>query len=328
MRRGRRRGAAASASPIAAWSASPAGPVAAFALPRGRRRPPARSRPPRRPPPVACRFARDSRTGAAAKRLGVNTAAAGDRAAVGDDQREVRPAGRLDPGRRARRREARRDARRALDRRAGRRERREQRSVASGIGGPRAVAARVRARAAAERGPAVSGRPWTTLNAWIAWPAAPLTRLSMTPMARTRPVRSSTPARRRGTRCCPGRAWWRAASSTTVTNGSSRVGLARRARRARPGVTGRVGRTWQADRMPAGHRDEVGQEVDAARRPGWRPAPATERASSCSISPTWRWREDAVRLDALVDLAEVEVRLGVPAGARDAALGVHHEVAR
>ena len=35
---------------------------------------------------------------------------------------------------------------------------------------------------------------------------------------------------------------------------------------------------------------------------------------------------DAVRLDALVDLAEHQVRLGVAAGARDAALGVHDEV--
>ena len=35
---------------------------------------------------------------------------------------------------------------------------------------------------------------------------------------------------------------------------------------------------------------------------------------------------DAVRLDALVDLAEEQVRLGLAAGARNAALGVDHEV--
>ena len=35
---------------------------------------------------------------------------------------------------------------------------------------------------------------------------------------------------------------------------------------------------------------------------------------------------DAVRTDALVDLAEGQVRLGVAAGTRDATLGVHHEV--
>ena len=68
--------AAATASPIAAWSASPAGPVAALALPEvamtARAYPAAAS-----PPPVAWRLARESRTGAAAKRFGVNTAAAG-----------------------------------------------------------------------------------------------------------------------------------------------------------------------------------------------------------------------------------------------------------
>ena len=66
----------ATAVPIRAWSASPSGPVAAFALPEveitARAYPAAAS-----PPPVAWRFARDSRTGAAANRLGVNTAAAG-----------------------------------------------------------------------------------------------------------------------------------------------------------------------------------------------------------------------------------------------------------
>ena len=36
---------------------------------------------------------------------------------------------------------------------------------------------------------------------------------------------------------------------------------------------------------------------------------------------------DAVRRDALVDLAEEQVRLGLATGARDAALGVDHEVA-
>ena len=68
--------AAATARPMVAWSASPPGPVAALALPEvamtARAYPAIWSL-----PPVARRLARESCTGAAAKRFGVNTAATG-----------------------------------------------------------------------------------------------------------------------------------------------------------------------------------------------------------------------------------------------------------
>ena len=61
--------------------------------------------------------------------------------------------------------------------------------------------------------------------------------------------------------------------------------------------------------------------------PGSRPAPAAIAASSCSISATCRWPADAVRLDALVDLAEMELGFGLASRPGDAALGVDDEVA-
>ena len=55
-------------------------------------------------------------------------------------------------------------------------------------------------------------------------------------------------------------------------------------------------------------------------------APRAERAQLLLDLADVAVGEDPVRLDALVDLAEVEVRLGVAAGARDAALGVDDDV--
>src|SRR2546423_3948381 len=45
--------------------------------------------------------------------------------------------------------------------------------------------------------PCVSGRPQSTLKFWIAWPAAPFTRLSSTPTATSRRFASSTTPRTR-----------------------------------------------------------------------------------------------------------------------------------
>src|ERR1019366_5883005 len=42
--------------------------------------------------------------------------------------------------------------------------------------------------------PRVSSRPFATFHAWIAWPAAPLIRLSSELMTMSQPVRSSTRA--------------------------------------------------------------------------------------------------------------------------------------
>ncbi len=68
--------ASASRRPISSWSASPAAPVAAFALPLVDTIASAQPNPPRASPELAARCARDSRTGAAAKAFGVKTAAA------------------------------------------------------------------------------------------------------------------------------------------------------------------------------------------------------------------------------------------------------------
>ena len=294
------------------------------------RRRPSRSRRPRPCRPSPARLARDSRTGAAANAV----------------RREDR--GRGTPARRPRRRargpgvrdalipavvpagdEAGRDPRDALDRGSVGGERREERidreghRRASRCGRARR---RATARAAAGGGPAVSGRPWTTLNAWIAWPAAPLTRLSRTPIARTRPVRSSTRHQTRDSllpRTC-------FVAGGVLDDRDERLVVVRRrrrARRARPGSpAGSCGR-GRRTRMPRVIGIEVRQEVDAADARVRAGVPATAPSSSCSISPMWRCVNIAVRLDALVDLAEVEVRLGVAAGAGHAALGVDDDVA-
>ena len=90
-------------------------------------------------------------------------------------------------------------------------------------------------------------------------------------------------------------------------------------------VTGRVGRTWQAERMPRVIGTRWGRKS--------MPAGARVRVRGGGLAQQLLLDladvavgEHGVRLDALVDLAEVEVRLGVPAGARHAALGVHDDV--
>ena len=141
----------------------------------------------------------------------------------------------------------------------------------------------VTARAGAARGRSSSGSPKTTLNACTAWPAAPFTRLSMTDSTRTRPgslVRVDVD-RERG--CCRGRAW-----SPAARRRARRTARRRRTSRYRSSSSawsiGRTVRTWHADEDPAGHRDQVRQEVDRRQRRS-----GASRPSSCSISATCRW---------------------------------------
>ena len=164
------------------------------------------------------------------------------------------------------------------------------------------------------------------LNAWIAWPAAPLTRLSMTPMARIRPVRGSW------------RTWtrtWLLPVTCFVAGGCGDdrherlVGVRLGVQGVELGLVDRPGRPDVAGRQDAaGHRDEVGQEVDRLRRPGLRRAgrAAEPRELLLDLGDV-AVAADAVRLHALVDLAEHQVGLGLAAGAGDAALGVDDEVA-
>ncbi len=75
----------------------------------------------------------------------------------------------------------------------------------------------------------------------------------------------------------------------------------------------------------AGHGDEVRQEVDrihARIRSGGGGQQPQLLLHLRDVTVT----ADAVRLDALVDLAERQLRLGLPTRPRDAALGVDHEV--
>src|SRR5207344_1139299 len=72
----------ASISATSIWSASPAAPVAAFAEPLVEMIASAHPNPPRASPDVAARWAFDRRTGAAANKFGVKTAAAGAGPAV------------------------------------------------------------------------------------------------------------------------------------------------------------------------------------------------------------------------------------------------------
>ena len=162
----------------------PAAPVAAFAQPLVEMTASAQPNPPRGSSEVAARWAWESRTGAAANAFGVKTAAAAAGPDGRDDEGQVRPAGRLDPRGRRRRRGSRRGGRRAA-RLPGR-----SAIVPGGVPGRRASCRH--GTSGSWSRPAVSGRPWTRLNAWTAWPAAPLTRLSSTATTRIRPVRSSS----------------------------------------------------------------------------------------------------------------------------------------
>ena len=126
---------------------------------------------------VAARFDRDRRTGAAANAFGVNTAAAAAGPPVARiNARSGRPEALMPAVVPPARNPAGRAARR---------------STAGACGVINAVTAIYGASGSCSS-PAVSGRPWTILNDWTAWPAAPLTRLSSTPIAMIRPVRSSS----------------------------------------------------------------------------------------------------------------------------------------
>ncbi len=79
-----------------------------------------------------------------------------------------------------------------------------------------------------------------------------------------------------------------------------------------------------------GHRDEVGQEVDpdgARVRAVGQPGRRGQRGQLLLDLGDVAVAAEAVRPHALVDLAEQQLRLRVASGARDAALGVDHEVA-
>ena len=287
-------------------------PVAAFAEPdvamTARAYPAAAA-----PPPVAARFARDSRTGAAANRLGVVTAAAGTGPSDATIEREVRVARRLDarrgrpdrePGRAAARRARPRAQRRGAARGAGRSRGTSNGPLAGdGSGGTRQTPAGQGPSGSWSR-PAVSGRPWTTLNAWIAWPAAPLTRLSRTPMARIAAVALVDAAPDSGLV----RAQDMLRRRRRVDDGHERLVAVRVAvQLVELGLGDRPGRPDVArGQDPAGHRDEVGEEVDAADA-RVRPV-AAQRAQLLLDLADVAVGEDPVRLDALVDLAELEVR--------------------
>ena len=95
-------------------------------------------------------------------------------------------------------------------------------------------------------------------------------------------------------------------------------------------MTGRVGPDVAGREDAPGHRDEVGQEVDGDQpglAPGSSPSRAATVASSCSISATWRWPPSPYAFTLSLTSPNMQVRLGLAAGARDAALGVDHEVA-
>ena len=79
-----------------------------------------------------------------------------------------------------------------------------------------------------------------------------------------------------------------------------------------------------------GHRDQVGQEVDTGGAGvgvrGQAGSGAQRRELLLDLGDV-AVAAEAVGADALVDLAEMELRLGLAAGARDPALGVDDEIA-
>ena len=137
------------AARCAAWSASPAGPVAALALPLVETTAVAQPKPPRGSPDVAARLARDWRTGAAANAFGREHGGRRQPARGRHDQREVGPPGGLDPGGQRRRPGSRPAGWRVARRAGGSGERRR----------PESMVTVVRARAAAGRDrPSRAGR--------------------------------------------------------------------------------------------------------------------------------------------------------------------------
>ena len=168
----------------ARWSASPAAPVAAFAQPLVETTASAQPNPPRGSPDVAARCGPRQADGRGRERVRREDRGRGGRTRRRDDEGEVRPTGGLDPGRQPAGAEAGGHGGASLDRR-------EDAASDAGSRRSRVRSPVVRAPAGSCSRPAVSGRPWTRLNDWTAWPAAPLTRLSSTPIAMIRPVRSS-----------------------------------------------------------------------------------------------------------------------------------------
>ena len=308
---------------IAAWSRSPGAPVAAFAEPlveidAGRPAVPA----------VAGGLGRREVRLRQADGRGRERVRGEDRGRRGRlplavppafrrDDREVRPARRLDPGDPARGDEAGRDRRPRRSTAGSVRRQRRERGAAS--------------RSSSSTGFGCYGRQRQLLETERLGQAVDeverLDRLARGALDevvdhadREDPAGPRVVAdERRGRGCCRGRA-----SSPAARRRPSRTARRRRprgtARRAPPGSTGRVGRTWQADRIPRVIGIRCGRNVDRAVRS------APSAASSCSISADVAMAVDAVRLHALVDLAEHQVRLRVAAGARDAALRVDDEV--
>ena len=109
------------------------------------------------------------------------------------------------------------------------------------------------------------------------------------------------------------------------------VGIGRGIQLVEFGLGHRAGRSHVAGRQDAaGHRDEVGQEVDRDGAGVGAGVQTFTTGDECQFLFDLRHvavATDAVRLHALVDLAEQEVRLGFAPGTRHAALRIHNEIA-
>ena len=239
-----------------------------------------------------------------------------------DGDGEVRPARGLDPGCQSTGPESGREAGSSLDAWEGRRGRREV--------GPSMVAViEGQGSSGSCSRPAVSGRPWTRLNDWIGLaggaldevvlggehddPAGPLVEADVD--QHVVGAGRVLGRRRRGDD----------AHERLVAVGGGiqlvELGLASPAR---------VGRTWLLERMPRAIGMRWGRKSTA------RCAGVGVRVEALAVGRDAQLlldlgdvavAADAVGRDALVDLAEHQVRLGLAAGAADAALGVDDEVA-
>ena len=93
--------------------------------------------------------------------------------------------------------------------------------------------------------------------------------------------------------------------------------------------TGRVGRTWQADRIPRVIGTRWGRKStrdDPRVRRHVEPGTDRDTGKLLLDLRDVAMPADAIGPDALVDLAEHQLGLGLAPGARYAALGVDHEV--